>query len=396
MTRALLAAGIGVLLFLAYLTAIRPAFAVAYALGGLLLLAWAWPRLVARGIHLQRSLDAGRSSVGEPFEETFSVRKQSRLPAPWVEVQDLSGLRDYQPGRVVSLGKRPVLWTSQGVYKQRGRVRFGPTQVVVSEPFGLFRRQVRVEALNEALVYPRIWPLPELVVPASQHAGIAPRTGNWSDYPPESSGVRDYVAGDSFGRIHWPLSHKHGQLMSKTFEQPLTADVWVVLDLEGSVHHGEGLESTLEYAVSLAASLCVQVQENGRQVGLIATDDRGTLIEPSRTGRKDRALLDYFALCRADGSLPLARANVWEKLRRLPRRAVAVITPSADPAWLGSLQSVRAPGTALIVFYLDACSFGAAGSNLSFDLGAETELYVVRRGDDFSRLVSTRDAVRLV
>lgn len=396
MTRVVLAGGIGVLLFLAYLTAIRPAFAVAYALGGLLLLAWAWPRAAARGIRVHRSLDAGRASVGEPFEETFSVQKGSAVPAPWVEVQDLSGLRDYQPGRVVSLGKRPVIWSSQGVYQQRGRVHFGPTQVVVSEPFGLFRRQVRLEALDDVLVYPRIWPLPELVVPASHHAGIAPRTGNWSDYPPESSGVRDYSPGDSFGRIHWALSHRHGRLMSKTFEQPLTADVWVVLDLDRGVHHGEGLESTLEYAISLAASLCVQVQEHGRQVGLIATDERATLIEPSRTGRKDRALLDYLALCRADGRLQLARAGVWEKLRRLPRRAVAVITPSADPAWLGSLQSLRAPGTALIVFYLDACSFGAAGSNLGFDLGSETELYVVRRGDDFSRLVSTRDAVRLV
>jgi hypothetical protein len=33
---------------------------------------------------------------------------------------------------------------------------------------------------------------------------------------------------------------------------------------------------------------------------------------------------------------------------------------------------------------------------LSFDLGADVDLYVIRKGDDFSRLMRTRDAVRLV
>ena len=98
----------------------------------------------------------------------------------------------------------------------------------------------------------------------------SPGFGAWADYPPETGGVRDYTTGDSFGRIHWALSAKHQRLMSKTFEQPLTTDLWILLDLDRDVHFGEGEESTVEYAVSLAASMASQVHSRGRQVGLIA------------------------------------------------------------------------------------------------------------------------------
>lgn len=396
MTRVLLGFSLAFLLFFAYLTAIRPAFALAYSLCLLFVMAWLWPRLAARGIQVERTLDAGQPTVGEAFEETFTVRKRGAVPAPWVEVTDLSRVRDYHPGRVISLGKNRVSWVSRGVYRERGWVTFGPTRLRVSEPFGLFRTEARLSQKNRVLVYPRVRPMPELLMPAAHHSGVAQRLGNWADYPPETGGVRDYAPGDSFGRIHWPLSEKHQQLMSKTFEQPLTADIWVVLDLDRSVHAGDGEESTLEYAISLAASVCMQIHQRGRRVGLLANDARGTMLEPHRTARQDRLIMDFLAIAEADGGQALGRSMAWEKLRRLPRRAVAVITPSPDPAWVSMMQAVRARGGSLIAFYIDASSFGAPGANLSFDLGSDVDLYVVRQGDDFKRLMRTRDAVRLV
>jgi uncharacterized protein (DUF58 family) len=396
MSKALLGLSLALLLFFAYLTAIRPAFALAYALGLLFVLAWLWPKLAARGIHMQRVLDAGTPTVGEAFEETFTVTKRGRVPAPWVEVMDLSRLAEYQPGRVVSLGRQGVSWTARGIYRQRGWVTFGPTLLRVSEPFGLFSHELRLNQKNQVLVYPRVRQLPELLMPATQHAGTAQRFGNWADYPPETGGVREYAPGDAYGRIHWPLSHKHQQLMSKTFEQPLTADLWIVLDLDHNVHRGEGEHSTVEYAVSLAASVAIQIHDRGRKVGLIANDARGTLIEPHRAVRQDRLILDYLAVARADGPQSLARAMAWDRIRRLPRRAIAVITPSAEPGWVTTMQAVRGRGTSLLAFYIDASSFGAPEPNLSFDLGSDVDLYIVRKGDDFARIMRTRDALRLV
>src|SRR3981081_1928592 len=395
MSKVALAATIGLLLFFTYLTAIRPAYAFAYALCLLFLLAWAWPKLAIRGMTVARKLDPGTPTVGEPYEETIEVRRQGWVPAPWVEVRDLSRFRPPQPGRGIAVGGDPVSWNSRVIYRRRGWMAFGPTSLRVREPFGLFDRELKLNERTSILVYPRVRPIPDLLTPSAQQVGNSPSFGAWADYPPETGGVRDYTTGDSFGRIHWALSARHGRLMSKTFEQPLTTDLWILLDLDRNVHSGEGEESTLEYAVSLAASMASQVHSRGRQVGLIANDSKGTILEPHRAVRQDRLILDYLAVAQADGRTPLTQTLAWDKIRRLPRRARAGTTPSADPEWVRLLQSVRGRRSTLIVFYLDVGSFGGPDQNPSFDLGQDVDLYVVRSGDDFARLMRTRDAIRI-
>lgn len=383
------------LLLFAYITAIRAAFVLFYVLALLLLIAWLWPRLAVRRISVERNLEFASPTVGEPFKETFHVERRGFLPAPWVEVSDLGSVPGYQAGRVVSLGRGPSKWTSRGQFIRRGWARFGPVQIRVSEPFGLFSRQARWGERRQLLVYPRIVQLPELLAPASQHAGDAPQSGSWADHPPETGGVRDYLPGDAFNRIHWTLSARHETLMSKTFEQPLTADVWIVLDLHQDSHWGSGLESTVEYGVSLAASVAAQVHSRGRQVGLIANDAHGTALEPHRVLRQDRMILEYLALAEPNGRLPLATSRAWDRVRRLPRRALVVITASPDPAWVDALTAARPRGATSLVFYIDAGTFGGPEANVSFDLGADVDLYVVRKGDDLSRLTRTRDAIRV-
>jgi uncharacterized protein (DUF58 family) len=390
-----LAGALGLLLFFTYLTAIRPAYAFAYALCLLFLMTWAWPRLAIRGMSVTRRLDPGTPTIGEAYEEVFEVKRTGWVPAPWVEVRDLGQIPGYQPGRVISVGSQVVRWKARGVYRHRGWMAFGPTSLRVREPFGLFERSIKLSQKTSVLVYPRVRPIPDLLTASALQVGNSASMGAWADYPPETGGVRDYTTGDSFGRIHWPLSVHHQRLMSKTFEQPLTTDLWILLDLDRAVHFGEGEESTLEYSVSLAASMAAQVHSRGRQVGLIANDGRGTILEPHRALRQDRLILDYLAVAQADGRTPLTQTLAWDRIRRLPRRAIAVITPSADPSWVPMLQGVRGRRTSLVVFYVDATSFGGPDQNPSFDLGQEVDLYVLRRGDDFTRLMRTRDAIRI-
>ena len=238
MSKVALAAALGLLLFFTWLTGIRPAYAFAYALCLLFVVAWAWPRIAIRGMTFTRSLNPGTPTVGESFEEAIEVRRTGWVPAPWVEVRDLSQIPDYQPGRVISVSGDLVKWKSRGVYRRRGWIAFGPTSLRVREPFGLFDKELKLTQRTSVLVYPRVRPIPDLLTPSAQQVGNSPSFGAWADYPPETGGVRDYTTGDSFGRIHWALSARHGRLMSKTFEQPLTTDLWILLDLDRNVHCG--------------------------------------------------------------------------------------------------------------------------------------------------------------
>ena len=170
MNKVALAVALGIMLGFTYLTGYRPAYAFSYALCLLFVVAWIWPRIAIRGISLSRRLDPGTPTVGEPYEEVIEVRRLGWVPAPWVEIRDMSEIQGYQPGRVVSLGD-PVTWTHRGTYKRRGWMTFGPTRVRVQEPFGLFSRETRLNERHKILVYPRVRPMPEFVMPAEQHSG---------------------------------------------------------------------------------------------------------------------------------------------------------------------------------------------------------------------------------
>src|ERR1700687_2444354 len=143
MSKVALAVALGLLLFFTYLTAVRPAYAFAYALCLLFVVAWAWPRVAIRGMTVSRKLDPGTPNVGESFEETIEVRRNGWMPAPWVEVRDLSQIPDYQPGRVISVSGEVVKWKSRGVYRRRGWGAVGPTSPRGREAFGLFGRETR-------------------------------------------------------------------------------------------------------------------------------------------------------------------------------------------------------------------------------------------------------------
>src|ERR1700680_2543827 len=144
MSKVALAAALGLLLFFTWLTGIRPAYAYAYALCLLFVVAWAWPRLVIRGMTFTRQLNPGTPTVGESFEEAIEVRRRGWIPAPWVEVRDLSQIPDYQPGRVISVRGEVVTGKSRAVYRRRGWVAFGATALRVREPLGLFHKELKL------------------------------------------------------------------------------------------------------------------------------------------------------------------------------------------------------------------------------------------------------------
>ena len=392
-----LVTALALLLFFAYITGIRLAYSLFYALVLLLVVSWVWSRIVGENLSLERLSPEGQFQVGDPFEERFSVENRSWVPVAALELVDFSSLPGYDPGRVFALkGRRSRAWTARGEFKQRGLFTFGPVELRYGDPFGLFPRTLRVPGSRSVVVYPVLRSVAHLEALAPSVAGDEQARGRLVDLPPNATTIREYVPTDSFKRIHWSSSARLGRLMSRSFETREGGDAWIVLDLEARVHAGEAPNSTLEYAISLAASINAQVHSQGRQVGLITNDSRGTVLTPHRAFRLERAVLEYLAIAQADGDLPIHSYQIWDKIRKLPGRMIALITPSTDAGWLRNLEAIPHKRTARVAFYIDAASFGAPEPHLSFDLHSDVELFVVRKGDDFSRLMRTRNAVRLV
>ena len=308
-SRAPLIACIAVLAFFAGITGVRLAYTLAYVLIFLLAVAFAWSRALGRKVDVGRESPEGAHMVGEPFTERFTVRNRSALPVAYCEVHDRTRLPGYVPGRACSLrGGDTVSWSARGVFQRRGIYEFGPLEARLGDPFGLFPRTVRVAPRTSVLVYPAIHALGEMS-PLSAEGTIGETgRGRASDAPPDVSTIREYDRGDGLGRIHWPSTARTGKLMSRVYDTRQSADVLVMLDLEAGHHWGEAPESSLEYAVSVAASLCHAAVRRGQAFGLVTNDAQHTAFGAGRGEAQRLRVLDYLATCTANGFTSLATA----------------------------------------------------------------------------------------
>jgi uncharacterized protein (DUF58 family) len=328
--RVALAIGLLTLLVFAYITAVRLAYALLYAALLVIVVSWLWTRYGIRGLDLTREAPSGAYEAGERFTEHVLVSNASLLGLPWVEVFDESRIPGYNVGRVLNLGaKKSRRWRSDGTFAARGSYEMGPLTIATGDPFGIFRASRQVPAAGKVVVYPRLVDATTIVGRRSGATGETVPVGLQVDTPPEAFGIREYNPDDGVNRIHWPSTARLGRPMSKSFEKYEGNDMMIALDLDRGRHHGEGPGSSLERAVSLAASIATVGAERGQAVGLICSDAAGTLIRPGRGAAHQTILLEALALADADGRGGFEGA-LETALGLRGQQTLFVITPGAS------------------------------------------------------------------
>ena len=151
---------------------------------------------------------------------------------------------------------------------------------------------------------------------------------------PLVTGIRPYVTGDPFNRIHWTSSARHGELQVKEFDAEQTADLWLFLDLDRDAQSGAEANATIETAVRVCASIAGRVTDGGRSVGFEAAGTRRIVITADRGARQQMEILHLLASIAADGTVPL-RELLVDGLARLRRGTTAlIVTASVDEGWV--------------------------------------------------------------
>jgi len=395
-SRAPLLAVLVVLSFFAGITGVRLAYTLAYALLLLLLVAWIWSMVLARRLEVRREPPVGAHMVGETFTERFGLRNRSPLTLPYCEVHDRSRIPGYTPGRACALNPGgSVVWSARGVFTQRGKIGFGPLEVRLGDPFGLFPRTVRFRETGTVTVYPAIHPVDAVLRPVWMGGFFGEaHHGRGLDVPPDVSSVRDHNPDDGLSRIHWPSTARTGRLISRLYETHQSSDVLVVLDLSRGSHFGEPPESTLEYAVSLAASICHAALARGQAVGLVTNDRLSTAIGPGRGEAQRLRILEFLAGAQDTGRRPISAAIATHGRGWQGRGGLIVVTSDRGPDWVEALVEVGARGQRHLAVLVEPTSFGASGPPMR--VGAAWRLaldwWIVRRGDVLSAPHRTRAA----
>ena len=353
------------------------------ALLAILVICWIWSRVSLSGISVQRHLSADRAQVGQSLAETLAIQNGSRIGKLWVELLDHSTLPGHDPGRVVSVPRRSAVeWDTRTVCARRGRYHLGPVTVKSGDPLGVFTHRYESPERPEVIVYPAVVDLREAGMPEGALSGGSTLQRRTPHVTSNVAGVRDYVTGDAFNRISWTATARMGRMMVKEFDLDPTADVWIVLDLDHRVHalatrpvnwtpdeRGEWpqeawLDSTEEYAVTVAASMAQRFLREGRNVGLIASGAHLETIPADRSDRQLVKILESLAVVRADGAQSLAELLAAEG-RRLGRNDfLIVVTPSLSESWVGALAAIAQRGVRVSTVLLEVSTFGPAPNSL--------------------------------
>ena len=236
-----------------------------------LLTAWIVGRNRYR-LALVRTVTPQLVAAGQPARVTLALSNEGRGP------NGVLLLEDHVP---YVLGTRPrfVLegigqgWRESVSYQVRsdvrGRFEIGPMSVRVSDPFGLVELGRTFRTTVPLIVTPRTVLLPQIPLGGAWTGSGDNRPRAFAIGSAEDVTVREYRRGDDLRRVHWRSSARFGELMVRREEQPWQSRATLFLDNRVQSHRGQGIASSLEAAVSAAASVAVHLTHRGFAVRLV-------------------------------------------------------------------------------------------------------------------------------
>jgi uncharacterized protein (DUF58 family) len=342
-----------------------------------------WVSVLARSIRMSRRPDFWRASVGDIFKEQYEVQNRSRLPGGWAEVYNEMPVPGAAGSRLLTRlnPREKQSFVARTWLTRRGGFPVGPTLLTISDPLGLFQVQKRVPAERSLVVLPMVFPITSFLWPPGFLPGGKVIRRKAMEITPHAAGVRPYVPGDPMRRIHWPTTARRGQLIVKEFEQDPQAEVWLFLDAQKKVQCQQPFETpsmplesllftrkpkimlppaTLEYGISIAASLAHYFIGQRRAVGFVTQDRAYTMLAADRSERQETKILETLAFIEGKGELSIG-ALVSARAALLPQGSTAIlVTPTTGDDLVLVADDLQRRKLRPVVILLDAGTFGGA------------------------------------
>ncbi|WP_110182360.1 DUF58 domain-containing protein [Nocardioides solisilvae] len=285
---------------------------------------------------LHREVSPRLVAAGQTATVSLTLTNEGRTPT------GVLMLEEHVP---YSLGARPrfVLegighgWQRRVTYRLRSEVRghheVGPMTIRVADPFGLVELGRAFHTTAPLTVTPRTTPLPPIPLGGAWSGAGDNRPRSFATGSAEDVTVRDYRRGDDLRRVHWRSSARMGELMVRREEQPWQSRATVVLDNRVGAHRGQGAASSLETAVSAAASVAVHLASRGYAVRLVtaAGEDPGTAWHARDARANTGPLLEALAVVELEARPLMDSRWMAEAGQGLVVAVVGALQPADQP-----------------------------------------------------------------
>ena len=156
--------------------------------------------------------------TGESFVIRIWATNASFFSKSRIDIRDWSTLNDNSQVIPVVLGSwQTRSWLISTICTRRGSYMLGPLEAHSEDLFGFFYKTKLLETQREIVVYPKIVELPSINNTVNQFMDDGTKSKKTQSSTPQATSIRQYEFGDTVNRIHWPMTAKHGELMSKEF-----------------------------------------------------------------------------------------------------------------------------------------------------------------------------------
>jgi uncharacterized protein (DUF58 family) len=340
---------LAILIIIGGIVANRNAAVIAVGVG-LILIAlvsnW-WKRVALVGVTYEREFDVNHVFPGEPVTMTITVANRKPVPLTWLQFRDQAPVAPEEAGKLAIIASEIkesfTLETSLSLnayertfrtvrfrFPRRGFYNIGPVRYLSGDIFTLFTIEREHDYLDRLIVYPKVWPLETLTLPAKEMFGeLNVRRSLFTD-PIKTQGIRDYQPQDRFRDVHWKATARRGDLQTKIYDPSSGMTVVTFLNVATYAKHWMGFNpDLLERAVSVTASIASYCAEQKWGIGVLANgsvprSDQPIRVPPGRSPDQLMRILEGLAAVTEFATGSIDRLMDIES-RRLPMAATFVL-----------------------------------------------------------------------
>lgn len=351
-------------------------------------LAVAWVRITLRQPHVSRQWPHDTLVERGAVEIELLLEREPGVPLPSVVAHESVGRLSEQDIELRPRGRGRYSGSYRLVDVPRGRHRFAPVRLAITDPFGLAEATLALDEQQALVVYPRLTELERLFFDGAAGANDGRRLLLRRPVGYEIHSVRDYQQGESLRRVHWPSTARRGALMVKELEDSPRDEVAVLLDGDAAAVAGLPPDSAFDAAVRAAGSiLLAQVRRGRRCVLVLNSAERGTQAVSS-DGPEWQQALELLAAAEPDSPQPAAallESGVGPAARALE---LVVVTSRIEPRLVNRLLERALTRRSVALVHVETASFAGQPRRPEPDLlrlqAAGVPIAVVRRGEELA------------
>ena len=350
------------------------------------LLSYLFSRVALNQVFYQKKFNGNRFFVDELVEMQVEITNKKPIPVPWIRMQDEMSEsfevvnQDVTNFIFNSYTKTQILrhfasmrwyerirWKYELKCTRRGVFKIGPSKIESTEPFGMFGSQINEDSFDEIIVYPKIVPLDELILPPLKPFGESSGGMELIQDFSGPRGLREYSSGDKLSTINWKSSAKLQKLHVNLYDPSSSHTIIVAVAVDSlETYWAPGDTEIIENIMSMAASISHHALSNNYTVGLVSNDmqtreSKAFIVSPGRGEYQLTKILESLACINTLAYAPMAE-HLVEVSRSFPIGSTITICISyVSDDLLNSIKYLLNKGCLVVVLYLgegDLPNFG--------------------------------------